>query len=365
MKPWALDYLCCPLTNSPLTLRSEVREGAEIVCGTLVSAEGTEYPIRDGVPRLTVDYVSAAEAETIEAFGNQWNNFQRFDGFYASADIFFTHFPTLQPDAFPGKVVLDAGCGNGRFLGPVARIGPRHVIGLDYSSSVGHAYARSRELPNVSIVQGSILQPPIRKGSLDLIVSMGVIDHLDDPHQGMRQLRPLLTQEGRIAIWIYAHEGNEVYLRLVKPLRIVGPKLPASLLLGLSYLCTVPAWMHTHTLNRWLGVRKDGTQRLPMAKYFQWLSNLGFRDITSIIYDQLSHPLVNYYRREQAESLFHETGLELEIVKAPRDNSWSLAGRRSEGVRRATGAPHHPGIIHVESHEVTAEVSGGGSGSKP
>jgi hypothetical protein len=183
---------------------------------------------------------------------------------------------------------------------------------------------------------------------------MGVIDHLDDPHEGMRQLGPLLTPGGRVAIWIYAYEGNELYLRLVKPLRIVGPKLPASLLLGLSYLFTVPAWLHTHTLNRWLGIRKDGTQRLPMAKYFHWLSHLGFRDVTSIIYDQLSHPLVNYYRREQAESLFHETGLHLEIVKAPRDNSWSLAGRRQHGVHPPTGAPHHPGIMHAVPDEVVS-----------
>src|SRR5262249_54940071 len=81
MKAWALDYLCCPQTRSPLTLKDEQREGEEIVGGRLVSAEGREYPIAHGVPRLTLEHVSDAEAATIDAFGKQWDAFSSFDGY--------------------------------------------------------------------------------------------------------------------------------------------------------------------------------------------------------------------------------------------------------------------------------------------
>src|SRR5262245_7496355 len=81
MKAWALDYLCCPRSRAPLALKDERREGEEIVGGRLVSPEGHEYAITHGVPRLTVKHISSAEAETIDAFGKQWDAFDTFEGY--------------------------------------------------------------------------------------------------------------------------------------------------------------------------------------------------------------------------------------------------------------------------------------------
>jgi SAM-dependent methyltransferase len=328
MKAWALTYLCCPRSRAPLALEDERREGDEIVAGRLISPEGHEYAITQGVPRLTVDHVSSAEAETIDAFGKQWDAFNTFEGFMASADLLFHFFPMLKAEDFAGRVVLDAGCGMGRFLVPVSAMRPRHVIGLDYSSSVFHAQRHTQHLANVTVVQGSILQPPFRPGVFDRIFSAGVIDHLDDPQGGVKQLREVLTPGGLIAVWIYAHEGNETYLRLVRPLRRIGPKLPAKMLYALSAMLAAPVWLHSRTLNHWVGVRKDGSFRLPMAGYFALARNLRYRDIMLVIYDQLSHPLVNYMRKNEAEALFKNATLSLDALHAPRQNSWSLAGRR-------------------------------------
>lgn len=330
MKAWALEYLCCPQTRAPLTLRDERREGEEIVGGRLVSPEGRDYAITNGVPQLTLGHVSNAEAKTVDAFGKQWDAFNSFDGYMASADLFFHFFPMLKPKDFAGQAVLDAGCGMGRFLLPVAGMGARHVIGLDYSSSVFHAQRHTRGLAHVTVVQGSILQPPFRPGVFDRVFSAGVIDHLDDPPRGLRELGELLRPEGTVAVWIYAHEGNETYLRLVRPLRKIGPKLPAKMLYALSGVLAGPVWLHSRTVNRWLGVRKDGSFRLPMAGYFTFIRNLRFRDIMLAIYDQLSHPLVNYLRKPEAEALFRDARLSLDALHAPRQNSWSLAGRRLE-----------------------------------
>jgi len=326
MKTWALEMLCCPQTGSPLSLQDPVQDGEEIVSGWLVATSGQKYPIRDGVPHLTLDYVSEAEAQTVEAFGNQWNKFNAYKGFMSSPELLLNFFPMLKPDDFKDRVVLDAGCGNGRFMLPSANLGAKNLIGIDYSSSVFHAHTLTKHLPNVTVVRGSILQPPMKKGCIDLIFSMGVIDHLQDPAKGMHELGKLLQSKGRLAVWLYSREGNELYLRVIAPLLKIGHRLPTPLLLALSYALALPVWLHTWTVNRWLGVRRDGSNRLPMAGYFKFLMHLSFSDIASVVHDQLSHPLVRYMRRSEVETMFQEAGLSLQNLHSPRGNSWSAAG---------------------------------------
>jgi SAM-dependent methyltransferase/uncharacterized protein YbaR (Trm112 family) len=327
MKPWLLDYLACPLTGGALTLRSAVEEAGEIIAGALINAEGTEYPIRHGVPDLSLAPVSGEESQTVAAFGKQWDEFACDGGHMASRELFFDFFPTLQAGEFANQTALDAGCGNGRWLRRLAELGARRVIGLDYSSAAMNSWRNTRDLPQVSVVRGSILHPPLRSQTFDLIISMGVVHHLDDPVRGMRQLGRLLMPQGRLAVWLYAHEGNEFYLRLAAPLRRMGPRLPAPALKALSCVLAAPCWLHAHTSNRWLGRRADGSPRLPLAEYFALLRKLRLRDVVNIVYDQLTPQLARYYRRDEIETLVREGGLRLVRCERPRGNSWSvLAG---------------------------------------
>jgi SAM-dependent methyltransferase/uncharacterized protein YbaR (Trm112 family) len=324
MKPWLLDYLACPQTGSDLRLRDAVHEDGEIISGTLIGANGTEYPVRHGVPDLSLAPVSGDESQTVAAFGKQWDEFPCDDGYMASRELFFDFFPTLRPAEFAGKTVLDAGCGNGRWLRRLAELGARRVIGLDYSSAAVNSWRNTRDLPQVSVVRGSILQPPLRDQTFDLIVSMGVVHHLDDPGRGVTQLGRLLTPAGRLAVWLYSHEGNELYLRLAAPLRRLGPRLPAPALKALSCALAAPCWLHAHTSNRWLGRRADGSPRLPLANYFALLRRLRLRDVVNIVYDQLTPQLARYYRKDEVESLVREGGLRLVRCERPRGNSWSV-----------------------------------------
>jgi len=329
MKAWAIDYLACPETGSSLELQNAVREHDDIVSGLLVNAAGHAYPIRDGIPRLALKPVSPAEAQTVSAFGTEWETFPFRTGFIASRELFFSFFPVLRSADIRDAVVLDAGCGNGRWLRQMAKMGGRRIVGLDYSSSVRNSWANTRGLPNVTVVQGSILKPPLRPDVFDLIVSMGVIHHLDDPVRGMAELGKLLSvPRGKITVWLYAHEGNELYLRLVGPLRKLCPHLPPMALLALSRLLALPVWLHAHTLNRWCGIRPDGSFRLPMAGYFDLLRQLTFNEVVTVAYDQLTPELARYYRRGQVDALFREAGLTVVDCATPRGNSYSVAGTR-------------------------------------
>ncbi len=134
-----------------------------------------------------------------------------------------------------GCVVLDAGCGMGRYLRIAASMGPNQVIGVDLSRAVDAARDLTVEFANVTVVQGDLLRPPFGPNTFDHIYALGVLDHTPDPKAAFLALCRTLKKGGRIAIWVYPREKPMVE-RVIKVHRAVSSRLPVPVLLGLSRL---------------------------------------------------------------------------------------------------------------------------------
>jgi SAM-dependent methyltransferase len=108
--------------------------------------------------------------------------------------------------------VLDLGCGSGRLLRPLLAGGARRVVGVDGSPDLLARAARrveAHEQLRTAAAAGRLhLQladvrrlPPI--GRFSLIVSIGVLPHLDGPaavQQMLRSARHRLTRAGRLVV---------------------------------------------------------------------------------------------------------------------------------------------------------------------
>jgi SAM-dependent methyltransferase len=68
----------------------------------------------------------------------------------------------------PGWRVLDVGCGAGRHLRALSRLGAR-PIGLDLSPSL---LRRAQQLTGLPVVRGDMRRLPVRPGSMDLTVNL-------------------------------------------------------------------------------------------------------------------------------------------------------------------------------------------------
>ena len=97
-----------------------------------------------------------------------------------------------------GDRVLDACCGTGDLALADLHAGAARVTGLDFSERMlERARAKSRE---VEWVQGDALALPFADGSFDgATVGFGV-RNLDDLEAGLRELRRVLRQGGRLGI---------------------------------------------------------------------------------------------------------------------------------------------------------------------
>jgi SAM-dependent methyltransferase len=172
------------------------------------------------------------QQRTKSTYALQWNRFRILRPEEDRAT--FANRTGLDPEALGSALVLDAGCGMGRYLRVAASRGAT-VVGLDLSWALAAARELTADLPGVRLVRGDLLRPPLAEGSFDHIYSLGVLDHTPDPRRAFLQLAALLRPGGRIAVWVYPRESPPVE-RIMDVHRAISTRLPLPVLVALSRL---------------------------------------------------------------------------------------------------------------------------------
>lgn len=336
MKPRLLDLLACPMCAGHLELRdaqADPESEGEIKTGELVCLScAARFSVRDGIPRLLPTGLSPVIERTSAAFGWQWKEFvELYDQYEAQ---FLDWIQPIQPDFFRDKVVLDAGCGNGRHAYYAGQYGAREVVAMDLSDAVETAYANLGKMLNVHVVQGDIYHPPFARphdvGPFDFIYSIGVLHHLPDPEAGFQSLVRFVRPGGAIFAWVYGRENNGVVHGFINPLRQnVTTRIRPSML-------PVIAWPMSVVLQGVLkGVyrplhRTPLFKALPAREYLYSLSSFSFRRNYNIVFDHLVAPVAFYLSREEFEAWFQHSGLSYVQISWRNQNSWRGFGRTPE-----------------------------------
>ncbi len=122
-----------------------------------------------------------------------------------------------------GKRVLDVGCGNGYVLAQYARHGAE-VCGVDLTETALKLSRRRFELAGLEgdfrLTDGDHL--PYPDGYFDVVCSMGVLHHIDDPRPMIREIWRVLRPGGRIILMLY-HRHSYKYLVILPLKRLLLP----------------------------------------------------------------------------------------------------------------------------------------------
>ncbi len=97
--------------------------------------------------------------------------------------------------------ILDAGCGSGRNMVDLARLGT--VTGVELS---GTSVQLARERDAGEVVEGSVMDMPFDDANFDLTVSLDVIEHLEDDIGALRELRRVTKPGGALLVTVPAYQ---------------------------------------------------------------------------------------------------------------------------------------------------------------
>jgi arsenite methyltransferase len=330
MRASIVDLLVDPVSRKPLTLAAgEAGSDGDLRAGELRGADGSRYPIVDGIPRfvLTDD---AGQRQTESSFAYKWARTSSYDspafreraiawrlqryGFASEEDM----------GAYLGRRrrVLDAGCGSGFGASLWLDALEGEWFGADISEAIDVAGRRLGGNPKLHFLQADMLQLPFRDGTFDLIIAEGTMHHTPSTERAFQALTPLLAAGGEMVIYVYRKKGplrefTDDYIRqviadippgeaweLLKPLTRLGEAL-AKLKVEVEVPEDIP----------YLGIKagRYDVHRLlyyHFAKMF-WHDRQSFDENHHINFDWYHPRYAHRHTEEEVRRWFDEAGLSI------------------------------------------------------
>ena len=191
------SLLCCPACKGDLELE---KASEQFRCGHCAFT----FPIVDGIPVLFPCNV----AQNMERlFGRYWDSEQRaqiYDNQIVGTDIFAIHNNISELQAMmryiePDHLILDAGCGSGRFLAKLPAQTPS--IGLDASLNLLRI-ARNKGRGQFHVC-AELEHLPFRDSQFETVISCRVLQHLVEQQKAVHEICRVVRNRGLVVLELY------------------------------------------------------------------------------------------------------------------------------------------------------------------
>ena len=310
MQEKLIPLLSCPVTRGPLSLQvisrsTKIYNGRteEIIWEGILFNKDKEwfYPVVDGIPRLLVEafidyapflqkhlpdfqerkdalenkygklirYVVKKNRRTKKSFGQEWKifNYQEDKTWDAGKSEMMQRFlkeTDENPISVKGKLVFDAGCGNGLLNQLMAEAGIT-VVGMDLSESIVRAFQNNQQ-GNALFIQGDVQFPPVAAESFDLVHCSGVLICTNNTELSFSCIDPCVKTGGKLSVWLY-HPRNNLSHNLSNFVRKFTSKLPIKLQYYLYLLTFFPL---SYVMKRLKGNKQNAREM--MIDILDWFS---------------------------------------------------------------------------------------------
>lgn len=204
--PNLIALLCCPTDHAPLELRGDVLRCTQCA---------TQYAIRDGYAELLPRAEFEHTTQYADDAGAQILDYREFGQPLLSAQVKNNVLNGFMKFA-PSDVVLDLGCGNGKFA-----YWNRGKVGTMLAADIAPWFAE-RALKELPLLRADLRALPLRDETCDKIFSIDVLEHLtlDDITRVLNQARRALKPRGKFFIFSNTRE-KQTLAPLMKPQQAV------------------------------------------------------------------------------------------------------------------------------------------------
>lgn len=285
--------------------------------------------------RSIPSFLNPAEDEnidmvTVESFGEEWSKFKSFSNDDIDA-VAAQYFDVLDDSIINSDTIMaDFGCGTGRwmkhFIGKA-----KLIVGIDPSKAIFIADKYLGNEKSVELCNASISNIPFPDNHFDFGMSIGVLHHIPDTQQAMKDCVKKIKSGGHFYTYIYYSLDNRSPLfrttwKLSNVIRLGVSKLPkgAKHLVcdSLAVLLYMPFILTTRAL-RAVGVSKKVRSKIPLSFY----ENTSFYIIRNDSLDRFGTPLEQRFSKQQIETMMKNCGLD-NIRFSDGEPYWHVVGQK-------------------------------------
>jgi 2-polyprenyl-3-methyl-5-hydroxy-6-metoxy-1,4-benzoquinol methylase len=283
------QYRCLACGSTSFSVDSTKDLNAEIITAEL-RCDGchASYRVQHGIPRFVQGTTYTG------SFGFQWllhrkTQLDSYTGRPISCNRFFQ--ATRWPRDLKGQLVLEAGCGAGRFTEVLLDTGAE-VFSFDCSAAVESNWHNNGSSARLHLFQADIYDIPLQSSVFDKVVCLGVLQHTPDPERAFRVMSGFVRPGGELVVDVYKKSLASVlqWKYLLRPLaRLISERTLYRIVAGVVP-CLLPS---AKFLRRIAG--RVGARLLPIAEYSylglppdlnrQW-ATLDTFDMYSPVYDR-------------------------------------------------------------------------------
>jgi ubiquinone/menaquinone biosynthesis C-methylase UbiE len=232
----------------------------------------------ESVVKALVDKKRAVEGKTQRVYGMLWDKFEPEIYTKEAHEILMDRFRKSVFDfsELKNKVVLDMGCGSGRYSIALSMTGAQKVYGIDLGKkSIERAaeIAKRAGVKNVEFQVGDVLNLPFKKDFFDFVFCNGVLHHTENMERGIQEVYRVLKPEGTAFLYLYADGGIFWYSR--EKMRQVMQKIPQEYTMAVLDLIGMPQNRFIFTDNWYVPIERHTTR-----KYLEdYLKKVGFSSV--------------------------------------------------------------------------------------
>jgi SAM-dependent methyltransferase len=274
--------------------------------------------------------VSNIHPRVVEAFGEEWRKFNHAEQENPEIENLFHLYFSIFPwhELPPNAEGFDLGCGTGRWAHFVApRV--RYLHCIDASDAALEVARRNLQMhSNCNFHCASVDVMPVADGSADFGYSLGVLHHVPDTEQGIKECVRKLKPGAPLLLYLYyAFDNRPRWFRVIWRLSDVARRLISALPFALrSPLCDVMAATVYWPLARISkGLERLGfyVGHLPLSSY----RKRSFYSMRTDALDRFGTRVEKRFTRQQIQSMMEAAGLEgIVFSEAPH---WCAVGYRS------------------------------------
>jgi ubiquinone/menaquinone biosynthesis C-methylase UbiE len=254
------------------------------------------------------------DAKTVAGFGDEWDRFDQSElSEKEHLELFEKYFNIFPWQNLPLNAQgFDMGCGSGRWAKLVAsRVGKLHCI--DPSSAIQVAKRNLAAQKNCLFYKAGVGDQVLPEASMDFGYSLGVLHHVPDTAEGIRDCVRMLKPGAPFLLYLYyAMDNRSFNYRLLwflsNLLRSIISKMPHAFRYTFSqFIALFIYWPLARfaALMETLGMSSARACALPLGFY----RDLSFYTMRTDALDRFGTRLEQRFTRKQIQSMMESAGL--------------------------------------------------------